>query len=93
MRASVLKEIGGWDEKFFLWFEDSDLAKRLYDHGYKVGWLPVTYDHAGGSSFVKLDETYRKKLFFSSMNRYAQKHFGVIGKLVVRSLTSLNTRK
>lgn len=93
IRAAVLKNLNGWDEDFFLWFEDSDLTQRLYDNGYKVGWLPVKYSHAGGSSFAKLDQTYKKKLFFSSMKSYAQKHFGMIGKLVVRLLIAHNTRK
>ena len=90
MRASVLKEIGGWDEKFFLWFEDSDLTKRLLDEGYKIGWIEVPHNHAGGSSFKRLTEDKRKKIFFTSMNLYASKHFGFLGKLVVKFLTFLN---
>ena len=27
IKRLVLKKLGGWDEKFFLWFEDSDLTK------------------------------------------------------------------
>lgn len=92
IKSSVLKKLGGWDEDFFLWFEDSDLTKRLYDNGYKVGWIPVQYSHEGGSSFKKLDEPYKKRVFFKSMNLYSRKHFGTFGKLIVKVLTALNTR-
>lgn len=92
IKSAVLKKIGGWDDNFFLWFEDSDLTKRLYDNGYKVGWIPVQYSHEGGTSFKKLEEPYKKKMFFESMNLYSKKHFGTFGKLIVKVLTALNTR-
>jgi len=92
MRASVLKEIGGWDEDFFLWFEDSDLTNRLYRNGFKVGWLPATYSHKGGVSFSQLDTTYKKRLFFSSMNLYAQKHFDIFGQLIIKAVSWWNLK-
>jgi len=92
IKKSVLKKLGGWDEDFFLWFEDSDLTKRLLDEGYKIGWIEVPHNHAGGVSFKGLKEQQRRELFFASMNLYAQKHFGYFGKFAVKFLTVLNTR-
>ncbi|WP_157180179.1 MULTISPECIES: glycosyltransferase family 2 protein [unclassified Rhodococcus (in: high G+C Gram-positive bacteria)] len=36
MRTAVLDEIGGLDEKYFLYFEEVDLAYRMRELGYKV---------------------------------------------------------
>ena len=33
MRREVWEEVGGFDEGYFLWYEDVDLAKRLLDSG------------------------------------------------------------
>ncbi len=39
-RAGALKEIGFMDERYFLYFEDTDLARRLKEKKYKVVYLP-----------------------------------------------------
>ena len=83
IKKLVLKKLGGWDEQFFLWFEDSDLTKRLYDNKYKVGWLRTKVNHTGGASFKKLDDKSKRKIFFTSMDLYAKKHFSIVGRLVV----------
>ncbi len=86
IKRSVLQKIGGWDERFFLWFEDSDLTKRLYDGGYRVDWIKSDIKHLGGESFQLVDEKKRREFFFSSMNKYADKHLGIFGKSVARLL-------
>ncbi len=86
IKKKVLKDIGGWDEKFYLWFEDSDLSRRLVNEGYKVGWLKGRIQHKGGESFSLLDEKKRRELFFKSMDTYAKKHLTLFGQSVVRIL-------
>jgi len=39
-RTSALKEIGGFDERFFLYFEDKDLGIRMRQAGYKTLYVP-----------------------------------------------------
>ena len=36
IKKVVLENLGGLDEKYFLYFEDSDLAKRATDAGFKI---------------------------------------------------------
>jgi hypothetical protein len=93
IKASVLKRLGGWDNKFFLWFEDSDLTKRLYDMKYRIGWIPIKYKHLGGGSFAQLDFKYKKIIFFKSMNIYAKKHFSLMDRFIVMLLTAINIRR
>ncbi|MFS8160573.1 MAG: glycosyltransferase family 2 protein, partial [Candidatus Roizmanbacteria bacterium] len=75
IKRSVFEEIGGWDEQFFLWFEDADLTKRLYDGGFNVGWLSTNVHHFGGSSFENLTSEIKRKIFFHSLTQYARKHW------------------
>lgn len=91
IKKKVLEKIGGWDERYFLWFEDSDLTHTLLNNQYKIGRVSsVTYTHKGGSSIGKLDYKRQKSVFFRSMNKYADKYFSWIGKIVVRLITKLN---
>lgn len=86
IKNKVLKQLDGWDERFFLWFEDSDLTRRLYDNNYRVGWLNVKVNHIGGVSFKRLGDKNKRKIFFTSMNIYAKKHFSLLGRIIVNLL-------
>lgn len=39
-RKSVLEKIGMFDERFFLYFEDTDLCRRVWESGRKVYYVP-----------------------------------------------------
>lgn len=82
----IFEQIGKWDEQFFLWFEDSDLTKRLIDAGHTIGWIDVDAPHQGGASFTSLNAEDQKNIFFGSMKLYAGKHFSWIGNRVVKLL-------
>ncbi len=83
IKSEILRKLGGWDERFFLWFEDSDLTKRLIDNTYKIGWIDTPVKHVGGASFQALDSQRKRDIFFHSMDVYSRKHFSFWGKLVI----------
>lgn len=83
IKKKVFEELGGWDEDFFLWFEDSDLTAILLKNNYRIGFIDMQINHAGGVTFKKLDDKYQKQIFFNSMDIFAKKHFSLFGKLVV----------
>jgi GT2 family glycosyltransferase len=39
-RAQVLKKVGGFDPRFFMYFEDADLSRRIQQEGYKTVYYP-----------------------------------------------------
>ena len=46
-QTAVLKAVGGFDERFFLYFEDADLSRKVQAHGYRTVYCPeVTVTHA-----------------------------------------------
>ena len=53
LRSSSLKEIEGFDERYFLYFEDFDLSLRLGKKG-KLAYLPAMHiQHSGGHAASK----------------------------------------
>lgn len=76
---AVWKELGGFDEGFFLWFEEVDFCKRAKDNGYEVWYEPtLTILHTKGTSFKQLTKFQRHYFFTNSLLRYAKKHLGEI---------------
>jgi len=60
VRTSVLKEIGGFDERFFMYLEDVDISRRIAEIS-KVLYFPaVTVVH----KYAKASYTDRKLLFY-----------------------------
>jgi GT2 family glycosyltransferase len=88
MRKSVLDQIGGFDETFFMYGEDIDLSYRVLLAGYKVYYYPeVSIIHYKGESTKKSSLNYVKH-FHQAMLIFANKHFKGYN-YVVRSLLSL----
>ncbi|HEX5052292.1 MAG TPA: hypothetical protein VFZ65_11000, partial [Planctomycetota bacterium] len=51
IRGSVLAELGGFDERFFMYFEEADFCERVRRAGHRVRWLPdASFAHVGGLS-------------------------------------------
>lgn len=39
-RSDVLKAVGGFDERFFLYFEDADLSRKIQENGWATRYCP-----------------------------------------------------
>ena len=56
IKKSLFEKIGGFDESFFLYFEEFDLCKSLIDYGYKNYIIPdVKFFHEWGVSTNLID--------------------------------------
>ena len=49
----ILKKEGGFDERFFLYFEDFDLSLRASEHGRVVNAPSMVITHLGGDTSSK----------------------------------------
>lgn len=51
IRRDVLPLIGGFDERFFMYYEEADFCERVRRAGKRVRWLPdASFLHVGGLS-------------------------------------------
>lgn len=74
IRCDLFKEIGGFDERFFLYLEDTDLCLRLRKIGYDIAYNPeAIFYHKLGSS-TKKKEFQSKLMHNISMYYYIKKH-------------------
>lgn len=47
LRTCFIKKIGMFDERFFMYYEDVDLSRRIYAHTGNMYWPGVTIAHVG----------------------------------------------
>lgn len=75
VRHSLFKELGGFDERFFVYLEDVDFSLRAYKAGWKSIFLSTAkaYHKGGGIS----EQVKARRLFYSLRSRifYGYKHF------------------
>jgi GT2 family glycosyltransferase len=83
VRAEALAHVGGFDEQFFLYAEETDWAYRAYRLGWRHAVVPsVTALHLGGATST--DRERRDAHFRASNERYLRKHHGTLGWQVAR---------
>jgi glycosyltransferase involved in cell wall biosynthesis/GT2 family glycosyltransferase len=84
LRAEALDQVGEFDERFFLYAEETDWAYRAHLLGWRHRVVPsVSALHAGGGTST--DSRRREAHFFASQERYYRKHFGAAGWQSVRA--------
>jgi hypothetical protein len=75
VRRSVYDGLGGFDERFFVYFEEVDFSMRAAQRGYRSYYLAdATANHHGGASS---NQVLDMRLFYVLRSRiqYARKHF------------------
>lgn len=89
IKKETFEKLGGFDEKFFLYFEDIDLCKRVRERGDKIIYFPdFQVKHLGGKSNRNKKE--QKKEYYKSQDYYFEKWFGKKTKSLIRFLRKLH---
>ncbi|HNP61485.1 MAG TPA: glycosyltransferase family 2 protein [Nitrospirales bacterium] len=75
-RRSIWDTIGGFDENFFLYYEDVDLCLRAKQAGWEVWHVPeAVVEHQSGASFGG-DLFKQKEIYYANQYYFFRKHFG-----------------
>ncbi|MBI4138988.1 glycosyltransferase [Candidatus Uhrbacteria bacterium] len=74
IRRELLEQIGGLDERYFIWFEEVDFCKQAKARGWEVRYEPsVTVIHHGGQSFAQVMSAKKQAMFNDSLKKYFKK--------------------
>ncbi|WP_232497584.1 glycosyltransferase [Agromyces humatus] len=78
LRAESLDQVGGFDERFFLYAEETDWAYRAHRLGWRHAAVPEARAlHVGAAT--SSDSSRREAHFRASQERYLRKHHGALG--------------
>jgi GT2 family glycosyltransferase len=86
LRRSALDQIGGFDERFFLYSEDEDWQRRALRRGWQVRFCPeVSAEHAAGGTDT--DASKHQLRLHAAIERYVRKWYGGGGWALYRAGT------
>ena len=80
-----LQQINGWNEDYWMYYEDIDLSKRVHVSNGKVGLLTsceIIHDHGGSSRINMKTASLTKTEVLISKHVYIQTHFKGIERLI-----------
>ncbi|RZS63462.1 glycosyltransferase involved in cell wall biosynthesis [Agromyces ramosus] len=78
LRAEAIDQVGEFDERFFLYSEETDWAYRASRLGWRHASVPgATALHVGAAT--SNDAKRREAHFHASIERYLRKHYGSLG--------------
>lgn len=86
VRRELLDRIGGFDESFFMYAEETDFCYRAWQEGFEVHYAPVgDIVHTGGGS-SRLARRANFLEYRRSILRYFHKHHGLLQAQLARLL-------
>jgi GT2 family glycosyltransferase len=84
VRRSAIERVGGFDERFFMYFEETDWCRRFRQAGWSIRFEPTAVArHLGGQSSDQVPAR-RQCEFNESKCRYARKWHGLWVSLALR---------
>lgn len=90
IRREIINKIGELDERFFIWFEEVDFCRRVWDSGSRVAYIPdVKCVDLVGKSFSQVNTLEKQKYFRDSMLEYFNKWHSKWQYLILKALWPL----
>jgi len=89
VRRTVFEALNGFDERFFVYYEDLDFAVRARSRGWQSVYLASAQAFHRGQGTTAAATARRTFYFCRSRILYARKHFGMVGAAAVLVATLL----
>jgi len=93
MSSKNFEKAGGWCEDFWMYYEDADLCKRVWEKGGKVALvsdLRLIHNHGGASRINRHVKALTKCEVVISRHLYIHKHFSGFKRAVMQSYFVFN---
>ena len=85
IETALFRELGGFDEQFFMYYEDIDLCYRAKQAGYQAYWTQqITVWHQEGGSESNIKKT--KERYYTAQRKYIAKWYGQIWSILLYPL-------
>jgi hypothetical protein len=97
----VFNKIGVMDEKYFVYYDDTDFIKRAYKSGFKIFYMPnlevfhkVSSSTGGGETLFSIYYLNRNRIYFIRKNlSFPQRQISTIYTLVTRAMLLFKYKK
>jgi GT2 family glycosyltransferase len=84
VRRAAVEAVGGWDERYWFWYEDVDFSRRLArDAGVTLYVPSAAFRHLGGATTLRWSLPDQHRRTYYGMLLYAQTHLGRAGQVLV----------
>ncbi|HZU06760.1 MAG TPA: glycosyltransferase family 2 protein [Chloroflexota bacterium] len=89
LRRTALEQVGLLDERFFMYFEETDWCARARRAGWELWQVPAAtvVHHGGGTTRLVAEEMSLQ--FHRSQALYYRKHYGLAGYLALKGIVVL----
>jgi GT2 family glycosyltransferase len=88
VRRSIFEALGGFDERFFVYYEEVDFCRRVRNSGYRIRFIAgASVVHKGQGTTEQIRAT-RYLLVSRSRILYGLKHFPLASALLLALLTA-----
>lgn len=83
-RKELMDKIHGWNEEYWLWWEDLELCKTVRELGSEIIYLPITeVIHYEGKSFAQTHGLSKQKRFNKGMLTYFKRHHSMLAYAIL----------
>jgi len=84
-RRETVAQVGGLDERIFMYFEDNDWCRRMRAAGWEVWYNPgAEVKHIGGASLGQ--NPHARAAYYESLVYFYRKHYGRLPAAILRRL-------
>jgi len=93
IRSDVFKKIGGFDEDFWMYFEDVDLSRRVRNIDLEVAFcnnITIEHNHGGSSRINLKTASLTKTEVHISRHVYISKHKTGFDKFIIQTFLVIN---
>ncbi|MBT5502707.1 glycosyltransferase family 2 protein [Candidatus Falkowbacteria bacterium] len=90
-RQEIMAKMEGWDEDYWIWWEDLQLCKDVQELGHDLVYLPITeVVHYEGKSFAQTFGLKKQKRFNKGMLTYFRKNHSMWSYVILLLLQPLS---
>lgn len=89
IKKDIFNKVNGFDEDYFLYFEEMDLFYRLRKMGYKIYYYPAQEIEHLGSMSTKKNYSFFTRTFYNSKLLFFEKQYGILVGKIFKFVTYL----